>query len=68
MKKVIIVGAGPSGLTAAIKLSKKYEVIVLERNAQIGKKLLLTGSGHCNYYNSEQNIKHYHSNNPDLIK
>lgn len=68
MKKVIIVGAGPSGLTAAIKLSKKYEVIVLERNDKIGKKLLLTGSGHCNYYNSDQDIKHYHSNNPDLIK
>ncbi len=39
MKKVIIIGAGPAGLTAADKLldeKEKYEVIVLEESQEIG--------------------------------
>lgn len=39
MKKVIIIGAGPAGLTAADRLlddKEKYEVIILEENQEIG--------------------------------
>ena len=39
MKKVVIIGAGPAGLTAAynlLKLSKEYEVIVFEESNQVG--------------------------------
>ena len=39
MKKVIIIGAGPAGLTAADKLldeKEKYEVIILEESQEIG--------------------------------
>ena len=38
-KKVIIIGAGPAGLTAAYELLKeteKYEVIILEKDGQVG--------------------------------
>lgn len=46
---VIIVGAGPAGLFAAIALgSQNKKVLILEKNKTAGKKLLLSGSGQCN--------------------
>ncbi len=61
---VCVIGAGPAGLTSAINLARqKYQVFILERNNKSGKKLLLTGNGRCNYWNEDQNINHYHSNN-----
>lgn len=68
MKKVLVVGGGPSGLVAAIFASESAEVTVMERNSSCGKKLLLTGNGKCNYWNEDQDIKHYHSNNDELLK
>lgn len=69
MKYICIIGAGPSGLTAAIIAARKgKKVTIIERNEKCAKKLLITGNGRCNYYNENQDIKHYHSNNPNLIK
>ena len=67
MKRVVVIGAGASGIIASIFASKKNEVIVLERNANPLKKLLLTGNGKCNYFNENQNINNYNSNNIDLV-
>lgn len=47
---LIIIGAGPAGLAAAI--SAKVPALVLERNPFAGKKLLLSGSGQCNFTNA----------------
>ena len=52
MAKVIVVGAGPAGIMAAISASKNNEVILIERNNEIGKKLRLTGGGRCNITNN----------------
>lgn len=69
MSKYIIVGAGASGLVCAINLKRKNnDVIVLEKNDKSGKKILATGNGHCNYYNEDQNLKHYHSSDNSLIE
>lgn len=69
MPKTVIIGAGASGLVAAIRIAKrKEEVILLERNATCGKKLLVTGNGRCNYYNQDQSLKHYHSTNEELLR
>lgn len=66
--KVAIIGAGASGLVASIFAAKnKDEVYVFEKNSDAGKKLLLTGNGRCNYGNVDHNLKHYNSNNKDLI-
>lgn len=65
--KIIIIGAGASGLTSAIKLSEKHEVVVLEKNNISGKKLLITGNGKCNYYNDLHDIKKYHSSFENLL-
>ena len=52
MSKVIVVGAGPSGMMAALTASKSHEVILIERNNELGKKLKLTGGGRCNITNN----------------
>ncbi|MDP3114987.1 MAG: aminoacetone oxidase family FAD-binding enzyme [Candidatus Cloacimonadaceae bacterium] len=43
----VIIGAGPAGLAAAI--SSSVPCLILERNLIAGKKLLLSGSGQCNF-------------------
>jgi len=52
MKRIIIIGGGAAGLMAAgAAAEKENEVIILEKNEQIGKKLLITGKGRCNVTN-----------------
>ncbi|WP_300383326.1 NAD(P)/FAD-dependent oxidoreductase [Clostridium sp.] len=52
MPKVIVVGAGPAGIMSSLSASKKNEVILIDRNNEIGKKLKLTGGGRCNITNN----------------
>ena len=65
--KVVVIGGGVSGLTYSI-CSVKYgnKVILLEANARVGKKLLLTGGGRCNITNANVNCDAY--NNPSFVK
>ncbi len=49
---VIIIGAGPAGMMAAIGAAKRQRrVLLIERNTYLGKKLLITGGGRCNLTN-----------------
>ena len=60
--RIIIIGGGPSGVTTAIKAKNdQNEVIILERNDKLLKKLLLTGNGKCNYYNEKFTLDDYNS-------
>lgn len=68
MSKIVIIGGGAAGLVAAIKASLNNEVTILERNNTCGKKLLITGNGHCNYWNANQDLSNYHSHTPSLIE
>ena len=67
---IVIIGGGASGLVAAITASKNKnnKVTLIEKNPTLGKKILATGNGKCNYYNSDQNLSHYNSTNTNLIK
>ena len=68
MKKIMIIGGGASGLTTAINAKDdNNEVFILEKNSSCGKKILVTGNGRCNYYNDDQDLRHYHSTNNELI-
>ncbi len=51
--KVIVVGGGPSGMMSAITSAENgNDVILLEKNKSLGKKLLITGKGRCNITSS----------------
>lgn len=68
MTRIVVIGGGASGLIAAIYAKRKdNEVIILERNNVCGKKILVTGNGRCNYFNENQDLKYYHSNNKELL-
>lgn len=52
MGRVIVIGAGPAGMMAAVSAARAgARVLLLEKNSQPGKKLLLTGHGRCNLTN-----------------
>ena len=65
--KICVIGAGASGLLAAISAKENgAEVFIIERNAKIGRKILATGNGRCNYTNVDATCDHY--NHPQFVK
>ena len=66
--KVVVIGGGASGVITALKASRNNEVILLDGEDKILKKILLTGNGKCNFWNSDINYSKYHSYNSDLLK
>lgn len=63
MKKVIVIGGGASGLMAAGIAGKNADVLVLEKNDRVGRKLAITGKGRCNVTNSAD-ISEFIENTP----
>ena len=54
MSKVIVIGAGPAGMMAAMTAAKyDHDVTLLDGNERIGKKLFITGKGRCNVTNAK---------------
>ena len=52
MKKILVVGAGPAGMMAAIRACQRGgRVTLIEKNPSAGRKLLLSGKGRCNLTN-----------------
>lgn len=67
--KIIVIGGGPSGMMASIVARRQgSHVILLERNNRVGKKLLTTGNGRCNYTNLNLSINNYHGNDPSFVE
>lgn len=51
--KVCIIGGGPAGMMAGIKIAEKgHDVTLFEKNEKLGKKLYITGKGRCNITNA----------------
>jgi len=66
---VIILGAGAAGLMCAIEAGKRGRcVAVLERAERIGKKILISGGGRCNFTNLHCRPENFISANPHFAK
>jgi len=60
--KVVIIGGGASGLMAAISAARNGAyTVVLEKNDRVGKKILSTGNGRCNFTNINTEIGDYNT-------
>lgn len=65
MRTVAVIGGGASGMMAAVTAaSEGARVILLEHKDRIGKKILSTGNGRCNFTNIHQEPICYHSEDP----
>lgn len=69
MKTVGIIGAGASGMIAALYAHKNgCKVTLFEKNDRIGKKILVTGNGRCNFSNANLSKDDYYSEDADFVE
>ena len=67
--EVIIVGAGAAGLFCAAQIGKRgRQVTVLDNGKKIGRKILMSGGGFCNFTNIEISAARYISRNKHFVK
>ncbi len=50
---IAIIGGGPAGMASAIAIPAILNVVLLEKNSSLGRKLLITGGGRCNITNDK---------------
>jgi len=66
---VAIIGGGAAGMMAAITTSMSGKhVLLVERNPQLGRKLLATGNGRCNLTNKYVTIDRYHGSDMQFVE
>lgn len=69
MKRVLIIGAGASGMVAAIWAARNgARVTLYEKNDRVGKKILATGNGKCNLGNKDMDMCNYYVEDTDKLK
>ena len=67
--KVGIIGGGASGMMSAILLNREgFDVTILEKNSTLGKKILMTGNGRCNYFNQDIGVDKYYTIDYEFLK
>jgi len=65
----VIIGGGAAGLFCAIEAGKRgRKVLVIEHNPQVGKKILISGGGRCNFTNLATGPENFISENPHFCK
>ncbi|MBM7869057.1 putative Rossmann fold flavoprotein [Clostridium pascui] len=69
MSKVIVIGGGPAGIMSAITAAENHDVILIEKNEKLGKKLFITGKGRCNVTNAKDigEFFDYIPGNPEFL-
>ncbi len=64
-----MLGAGAAGLMCAVEAAKRgRRVVILERAEQVGKKILISGGGRCNFTNLHSKPENFFSANPHFCK
>ena len=68
MMVVGIIGAGASGMAAALAAAENpnVSVVLMERQARVGRKLQATGNGRCNLSNIHAAQRGYHGERPEF--
>jgi hypothetical protein len=65
----IIIGGGAAGLFCAITAGKRgRRVLVIEHNAEVGRKIIISGGGRCNFTNTNVTAENFVSQNPHFAK
>ena len=65
---VIVIGGGAAGMMAAITAaSNGADTMILEHKDRVGKKILSTGNGKCNYTNELQGVTYYRGDDPAFV-
>lgn len=65
----VVIGGGAAGICAAISKARQGgHVIICEKMAQLGKKILATGNGRCNLLNDDLTDGHYNESARDLVR
>jgi predicted Rossmann fold flavoprotein len=65
----IVVGGGAAGLFCAIEAGKRRQkVLVIEHNGEVGRKILISGGGRCNFTNVNTGPENFVSQNPHFCK
>ncbi|MGE8570983.1 MAG: NAD(P)/FAD-dependent oxidoreductase [Acinetobacter amyesii] len=65
---VLVLGAGASGLMTAYKAAQRgRKVLVVEKANKVGKKILMSGGGKCNFTNLYVEPENYISHNPHFV-
>ena len=66
---VAIIGAGAAGMAAALAAAENQnaQVILLERQARVGRKLQATGNGRCNLTNIHAGERGYHGQDATFV-
>ena len=66
---VVIIGAGAAGLMCALTAGQRgRKVLILDHADRVGKKIVISGGGSCNFTNLYLEAKHYISSNPHFCK
>lgn len=66
---MIVIGGGAAGLFCAIEAGKRgRKALVIEHNAQVGRKILISGGGRCNFTNINTTPENFVSQNPHFCK
>lgn len=66
---VVIIGGGAAGLFCGIEAGKRgRRVLVIERNSQVGRKIIISGGGRCNFTNTGAGPENFISHNPHFCK
>lgn len=65
----IVIGGGAAGLFCAAEAGRRgKKVLVIERNAQVGRKIIISGGGRCNFTNLSVTADNFVSQNPHFAK
>ena len=66
---LIVLGGGAAGLFCAARAGQRgRRVVVLERNREVGRKILISGGGRCNFTNIHCRPEHFLSANPHFAR